>query len=532
MTFREELIQADFATRVQRLMDIDRSGDTSVIPDLVEIMVHPLGDTAVDNILLDVLRNLLGHHPELGLPLLSHEDPRVRRFAIEVVQRYKIHAAVPVLVDQALAERDSDRLLLLLSALISLEGGERLEVFRRFLGHRDPMVAGLAIEGVGLVRDEASSRKLMMIIDQAERGERYHTCTIPVAKAVEALSLIGGEKEREYLLAKLHHRNPTTRRLVHEEILSHGALMLDGLGRILEEGSTDDQIMACNILGALRERKGGEALVAALDGGRLAEPNVLYALYEALGNIPFMKGLVVLLDGLKQPEPMLLMSVVTSLEQQCSSPVLERLQDVLGGELMPAARIMQAIVYSRSVRIFEGVFPHLDHSRQEMMLQQIADSNDREVLMAFAQVLRRLGEEEKAGSLDAQIEIRDVRTGFHLLAADDSRAMQFFYRSLGADLGFHVAVVGNGQHALEYLESGESVDLLITDMNMPVMDGVELTEKIRQHLLFSSLPILMATTESEASQVELARKAGVGEFITKPFGVDHLMTVISRMRNG
>lgn len=81
-----------------------------------------------------------------------------------------------------------------------------------------------------------------------------------------------------------------------------------------------------------------------------------------------------------------------------------------------------------------------------------------------------------------------------LLAADDSKAMLSFYRSIAAEIGFRIMTAMNGKEALDLIESGEEFDLIITDMNMPIMDGIEFTKQLRNSIGYEETPVIMVTT--------------------------------------
>jgi len=115
------------------------------------------------------------------------------------------------------------------------------------------------------------------------------------------------------------------------------------------------------------------------------------------------------------------------------------------------------------------------------------------------------------------------------LAVDDSKSMLALYRNILTDLGFEPLCGTNGQEAYAFVEAGEFVDVVITDMNMPVMDGMELVGKLRASLGYDEVPILMVTTESEGSQRELATKTGVTSFLTKPFKPEALKAKLAEL---
>lgn len=95
-------------------------------------------------------------------------------------------------------------------------------------------------------------------------------------------------------------------------------------------------------------------------------------------------------------------------------------------------------------------------------------------------------------------------------------------------VGFDVLEAGDGQEALRVVQS-RTVDLVISDVNMPNMDGLELTRQLRRKPGFGRTPILLLTTESDASKKDAGRAAGANGWIVKPFRQDQLLAVVSKV---
>jgi two-component system chemotaxis response regulator CheY len=107
--------------------------------------------------------------------------------------------------------------------------------------------------------------------------------------------------------------------------------------------------------------------------------------------------------------------------------------------------------------------------------------------------------------------------------------------SLKANLsmnGFQVETASNGQDALDKLNSGIKPNLILTDINMPSMGGIELIEKVRALPSFRFLPILTLTTESEASKREAGKRAGATGWLVKPITGNDLINVIKKVLPG
>jgi len=105
-----------------------------------------------------------------------------------------------------------------------------------------------------------------------------------------------------------------------------------------------------------------------------------------------------------------------------------------------------------------------------------------------------------------------------LLVVDDSSTMRRIIKNTLARLGHKDILEGaDGVEGWAALDANPEVDMLITDWNMPEMNGLELVVKVRADARFKDLPIIMVTTEGGKAEVITALKAGVNNYIVKPF---------------
>jgi two-component system chemotaxis response regulator CheY len=115
-----------------------------------------------------------------------------------------------------------------------------------------------------------------------------------------------------------------------------------------------------------------------------------------------------------------------------------------------------------------------------------------------------------------------------IMTVDDSPSMRMLLRLALTDLGYAVVEAEDGVQALETL--GDTIpDLLITDINMPNLDGFGLIEQLRERETHRDLPILVLTTESSDEKKSRARAAGATGWIVKPFHPDKLAAAIRRV---
>ncbi len=115
-----------------------------------------------------------------------------------------------------------------------------------------------------------------------------------------------------------------------------------------------------------------------------------------------------------------------------------------------------------------------------------------------------------------------------IMTVDDSPSMRMLLKAALTDLGYDVVQAEDGQDALERID-GFAPDLLITDINMPRMDGFGLIERLRPTAQYCNLPILVLTTESSDEKKQRARAAGATGWIVKPFHPEKLAAAIRRV---
>ena len=115
-----------------------------------------------------------------------------------------------------------------------------------------------------------------------------------------------------------------------------------------------------------------------------------------------------------------------------------------------------------------------------------------------------------------------------ILAVDDSPSMRQMVLYVLQGAGFDVVQAVDGQDGWEQA-SKRRFDLVLTDQNMPRMDGIGLTRKLRGHPQFKTTPILILTTESSDQMKQAGRAAGATGWLVKPFDPSKLLEVIGKV---
>jgi two-component system chemotaxis response regulator CheY len=115
-----------------------------------------------------------------------------------------------------------------------------------------------------------------------------------------------------------------------------------------------------------------------------------------------------------------------------------------------------------------------------------------------------------------------------IMTADDSASIRQMVGFTLGQAGYRIVEAEDGRDALDKLKSAR-VDMLLTDLNMPNMDGIELIRETRANPRYKFMPIVMLTTESQDSKKQEGKKAGATGWIVKPFKPEQLVAVVKKV---
>ncbi|MBF0117205.1 MAG: response regulator [Desulfobacterales bacterium] len=510
-----------FSEQILILQEIEANNQKDAIPDLIRLCKSNLDDNdPVQYMINTTLLKLLPQSQEYSIEGLSSGNPVVQKICMQVCSEKKFTAAVPILMNLSKTNTDHRMQFEILSSLSKIESPEILEFFQPYMKNSSPLIAALAIEVIGRFKDSNSVLILCQIIEEAESDENYKVCDLTTHKAIESLGQIKNEKSISFLASKIHHRNPTARRFIHKELVKLGTDVISYIEPFFNQDNIDNKIMASNLLGMIGGRQAVSILVNAIDNGLATHHNVKFAIYESLGKIPSMKGFICLMDGLSDPDELILLPVTNSLNSQVNQGVIDKFKEIILSKTEQSDKVLNAVIRAKAFNIFMQLYE--DSQIGELLINNILKTKDGHIIYSFTEKLKTIKSHKSNEDIKKLSTAIPQKLTKKVLAVDDSNPMLLFYRSIMAEIGVRIRVAENGQQALDILEKEEPFDLILTDMNMPVMDGIEFSRKVRENLFWEAIPIIMSTTESEASQTNLAKQAGVTDFITKPFKAETL----------
>jgi two-component system chemotaxis response regulator CheY len=116
-----------------------------------------------------------------------------------------------------------------------------------------------------------------------------------------------------------------------------------------------------------------------------------------------------------------------------------------------------------------------------------------------------------------------------ILIVDDSSSLRTVVRLALQRAGYDVLEAGDGAEALARLDAAPKVHLIVSDVNMPNMDGITFVKQVKQHPKHRFTPVVMLTTEGQDAKKEQGRAAGAKAWIVKPFNPPQLLDAVSKL---
>ena len=116
-----------------------------------------------------------------------------------------------------------------------------------------------------------------------------------------------------------------------------------------------------------------------------------------------------------------------------------------------------------------------------------------------------------------------------ILIVDDSSSLRMVVRIALTRAGYDVLEAGDGNEGLKALEGATKVNLIVSDVNMPNMDGITFVTRVKQHPRHKFVPVIMLTTEGQDAKKQEGRAAGAKAWMVKPFNPPQLLDAVSKL---
>ena len=508
----EHIGEVDKKTQNRLLYELSR-GDVRFTAPLLNHLLTTMPELAAGlPIIRETLISNLIAYPDVLLASLADPEIKDKRVMIETAGELKFDEATPALIALLGQTRDYGTIHLIIDNLGLIGDPESINTLTDYLYAADRGLIIAAIHALGQVGTATAMHRL------AERmGTDTELDLIILAIFAEVQDQVSLEKLNDTLRSHYAHM----RIFAKDELVRIGAKAVPVLIENLRESDSDLLIHTLNVLGEI----GDESAIMPIRTLLNTVPrnaNVRFAAYEALARLPLRKGAYTLAAGLTDSEDHVCIAAARAIDRNFNEVLAAGIKNMVRNESDEARHIVKIIVNAQVDNIFLSLAG--DAPFQEMALLYLPHTHQ-DIRKHYVDLLREKGMTEFASRISGGE--TDGRVRLKVCAVDDSRMILNIYKATLHELGFDPVLFEFPAGALEWLTK-EKPALVLTDLNMPEISGIELTRRIRAHYAAEALPVIMVTTQGDVQDHEAASAAGVNDILIKPFNASSLRAAMGK----
>jgi len=509
----DHLGEVDKKIQNRLLYELSRGEMEFTVPLLNYLLVaHPQMAAGLPIIRETLISNLIAY-PEILLKSLANPEISDKKVMIELAGELKFEEATPALIDLLAETKNNTTIRLIIETLGLIGNPESINTLTDYLYSADRELITAAIHALGQVGTHTAMHRL------AERmGTDNELDLIILGIFADVQDQVSLDKLNDTLRSHYAHM----RIYAKDELIRIGVKAVPVLIENLKEGDSDLLVHTLNVLGDIGDESAIMPIRALLNTVP-RNANVRFAAYEALALLPLRKGAYTLASGLTDSEDHVCTAAARAIDRNFNEILAAGIKNMVRTPSDEARHIVKIIVNAQVDNLFLSLAK--EENFQEMALIYLPHAH-RDIKSHYSDLLRQQGMDSFAARICGD-EVDSSSARAQVCAVDDSRMILNIYKATLHELGFEPVLFEFPAGALEWI-SREKPALVLTDLNMPEISGIELTEGIRKIYSPEELPVIMVTTQSDVQDHEAAAKAGVNSILVKPFNAESLRMAMGK----
>jgi CheY-like chemotaxis protein/HEAT repeat protein len=494
----------DRNTQKQALFEVSRSGDDFAIPLLAGVISENSDVSESFPQLKETLFSKIIDSPEIILDLLSKtKESSVRSFLAEAAGEIRLKEAVPILLNILSNKEDIKLIESAIIALGMIGDPSSVSAVSEHLYSNSREVVLATIHALGEIATPSAIQKL---------GDKLGGDSEPDLMIIDIIAKTQVPEALEILNKTLGSQHTQLHAVVKKKLGGVGVMSIRILINNLFLDNRDLIIHSLNVLGDIGDSAAIPA-IRKLIHQQPEDPNVRFAAYETLGRLPLDKGVYTLTTGLDDPAENVRKAAARAIDRHYNAALAGGIRNLIRSGNIEALKIIAAIIDSQCNTIFLDLLEE-DYFKGPA-IDYMLDKANPDVRSYFARILENAGQNDIAKKIMPKKKARE-KAKLKVFVIDNSRMILNIYRTVLYNLGYEYHLFEFPTKALAQIKK-EKPDVILTDLVMPDITGIDLTKAVRKRYSKSELPIIMITTQKDTQENKAAYSAGVNDIIHKPF---------------
>lgn len=506
----------DVKVQQMALAELAKGPEEVVFPLLEYLTKIEISDPQIQESLYDLILDKAYGNTSLVIEYITNNEKKTRIQFIRAAGDLFLEETIPVLIQVAQSETDPEIVIPAINSLAVFRKPEYMEVFSSFTSNSNPDIIKAAIFAIGALPNPQAADTLVSFLCEDEIINKL---------VVQALA----DKQELYDLEQitLLLSSPVTiiRDTAIDELINMGQKATPLLTKAFQNAEADYMVHLITTLGYIADQSAIPAIIDIINT-MPKDANIRQAAYEAMERIPSPRTAICLVQGLQDPEESVRMSAARAVDKNLSKPLVAGLKNIVREKSPEAVSTVSALIDTDATNIFNFLMG--EDSFKELAGDHITQKASPATRKSFLKDMASIGQMDFAKDVAAKItkpKEPDVSSSMKIVVVDDSKMMLKLYQNKLSVLGLACEIYHRPEEAVKRILS-EKPDLVISDLNMPNISGLELTMEIRRKYPRAELPILMITTQSDFVEekkgkmnvnASLLKKTGINRILHKPF---------------
>ncbi len=518
---------SDVNADVQRkaLIELAKGPEKIVFPLLEYLTKIEISNPKIQEALYELILDKAYGNTDLVIKYISENEKKGRLLFLKAAGELLLTDTAPALKKIIIENKDPDILIAAITSLCKLRLPDSLPIFSKMANQPDKSIRQAAIFAISEQGSNDAADRLIGFIGKDEETNKL---------AVEALSEMQDLYALDKLTALLSSPITNVRDTAIDQLMKIGNKATPILTKAFQNADADYLVHLVTTLGYIGDPA---AITPILDiiNTQPADANIRQAAYEAMERIPSSKTAISLVQGLQDPVESVRMSAARAIDRNLSKALVAGLRNVVREESKDSINAVAALIDSEAGNIFNFLVE--EESFLEIAKTHVATKADSSTRKAFLKQMGTIGQKEFAESIAKEV----VENGesenkmIQIFVIDDSKMMLKLYQNKLTAIGFKPVTFDRPEDAIPQILS-KKPNLVITDLNMPNISGLELTREIRKKFSKQEIPILMITTQSDFVEEKdgdikvndtVLTKSGINKILHKPFTDDEFHKAIN-----
>ncbi|MBF0395891.1 MAG: HEAT repeat domain-containing protein [Desulfobacterales bacterium] len=507
------LNDATIKTQQRVIYEISKSSNKIALPILDYLYPEKINDLEIKDRLYDLILERFSSDSKLLIDYIKKEKTKNRSIYIKIAGELELEEAIPIFIEILNKDYDKNILTETLNALGAIGSSSSIPAIADFLYYGDEDLKISAISALSEIGIPSAVQRLSEAIREGSTTN---------LKIVDTLASIQTQASLEKLNGLLSSDMTDVRNRAIDHLTNIGDKAVPVLVENLKAENSDFLIHTLTILGKIGDETAVEPIKKLLHK-HPKDSNVRFAAYEALGRLPSTKSAIRLSIGLEDPVDQVRIAAAKAIDKNLSNVILAGLKNIIAPADDNAKNVVTTFIDSEADNVFKNLIDIKIFT--DFAVEYLSKKAHNSVQKHYVDLLHKINYANLAKAIQNGGVTPSVDKKLTIYAVDDSKMLLNLYTKKLHKMGHNPVVFEFPAKAIQaVLES--KPDILITDLNMPEIDGLQLTKKVRASFDKKALPIIMITTQSDAVDNKELMKAGINKILNKPFKDEDLSAAI------